>query len=86
MCVCVCRYRESVCLQRERDSGSVCRELESVCSEREIKRDRERICMGITIELRVCVSIEREKSMYKESMCVERKKDRECREIERDCV
>ena len=53
----------------ERDSGSVCRELESVCSEREIKRDRERMRMSITIEI-VCVSIEREKSVYKERVCV----------------
>ena len=44
----MCRYRE--CVSVERDSGSVCRELESACSEREIKRDRERMCMCITIE------------------------------------
>ena len=44
----------------ERDSGSVCRELESVCSEREIKRDRERMCMNITIEIEsVCEYRER---------------------------
>ena len=44
----------------ERDSGSVCRELESVCSEREIKRDRERMCMSITIEIEsVCEYRER---------------------------
>ena len=54
----------------ERDSGSVCRELESVCSEREIKRDRERMCMSITIEIEsVCEYRERKE-------CVCREKDR----------
>ena len=52
-----------------RDSGSVCRELESVCSEREIKRDKE-IVYEYNDRDRVCVSIEREKSVYKERVCV----------------
>ena len=52
----------------ERDSGNVCRFRK--CLFREKERERERMCINLTIGWRVCVSIEGEKRVYKERECV----------------